>query len=112
MGFFSFKTRDTDRSISNTYSSRGVFPVTMVDDKNNKYQEDDYQGYGEFGGMDYYELIAKMNGLETRDDGIGLAFGDKPYLAPCFYENPGRQWVNHHPTNCPEQGFFYEEGDV
>ncbi len=58
MGFFSWKTMDTDKSISNAYSNRGTFRVQMVDDKGNVWTEDNYEGYGVFGGKDYYELHA------------------------------------------------------
>jgi len=58
MGFFSWRTQDTDKSISNAYSENGTFPVFMIDDKGNIWYEDEYEGYGEFGGKDYYELLA------------------------------------------------------
>ena len=81
MGFFSWKTIDTDRSICNFYSGKDVFPVTMTDNKGNRYHETCYEGYGVFGGKDYYELLAEMNGYENDDPeakrlhGINLAFG-------------------------------------
>ena len=31
MGFFSWKTQDTDRSIANNYSTRKTFTVVMID---------------------------------------------------------------------------------
>jgi len=46
MGFFSWKTMDTDTSISNNYSSRGALKVDMLDDKGNVWTESDYEGYG------------------------------------------------------------------
>jgi len=52
MGFFSWYTQDTGESIANNYSSRPTFTVFMVDDKGNKWREDDYEGYGVFGGKD------------------------------------------------------------
>ncbi len=61
MGFFSWITQDTNRSIPSSYSDRPTFPVTMTDDKGNKWTEDNYEGYGEFVGKDYYQLIAEMN---------------------------------------------------
>ena len=36
--------------------------IYMLDDKGNKWAEDDYEGYGEFGGKDYFALAAEMNG--------------------------------------------------
>lgn len=67
MGFFSWITQDTGKSIANRHSVRPTFPVTMTDNKGNKWHEKNYDGYGEFGGKDYYELIAEMNGKATGD---------------------------------------------
>ncbi len=75
MGFFSWITQDTDRSIPSTYSDRRTFPVYMHDNKGNVFKEDNYEGYGEFGGKDYYELLAEMNGKSDRLEGITLEFG-------------------------------------
>jgi len=33
----------------------------MKDNKGNSWKEDDYKGYGEFGGKNYYELLTEMN---------------------------------------------------
>ena len=66
MGFFSWKTQDTNKSITNVHSETGSFPVYMHDDKGNVYLEMEYDGYGVFGGVDYYVLLAQMNGLEDR----------------------------------------------
>ena len=67
MGFFSWKTQDTDRSIANNYSTRKTFTVVMIDNKGNKWVEQSYEGYGVFGNKDYYELLAEMNGVVERD---------------------------------------------
>ena len=37
MGMFSWKTQDTNKSISNIYSSRDTFKVVMTDNNNNQY---------------------------------------------------------------------------
>ena len=58
MGFFSWKTSDTDTSISNSYSSRGALPVHMITEDGRVFTEPEYEGYGVFGGKDIYELIA------------------------------------------------------
>lgn len=74
MGFFSWKTNDTNKSIGNRYGDPDkVFTVYMKDDKGNVWAEDAYEGYGQFGGKDFYELVAEMNGLKTRDEGILLS---------------------------------------
>ena len=108
MGFFSWKTQDTNESIPNVYSNRKTFTVFMHDNKGNIWTETEYDGYGEFGGKDYYELLAEMNGLTTRQEGIELAFSKNP----CFYPNITKYdkwvWHNEEPENCEYQGFFYE----
>jgi hypothetical protein len=72
MGFFSWKTQDTNKSIANQYSNRKPFKVTMSDNKGNKWTETNYEGYGVFGGKDYFELLAEMNGLKSRNEGINI----------------------------------------
>ena len=122
MGFFSWITQDTSRSISNTYSSIRPRTVYMIDNAGNQYREDNYEGYGEFGGKDFYQLVAEMNmvdpALHTRDVGINLEFnidkvvGDRkhPYVIwPTLVDNPRTGWLNACPESCPDQGFFYSE---
>lgn len=78
MGFFSWKTQDTNRSIANLFSSRKTFEVTMTDDKGNRYTEKNYEGYGKFDEKDYHQLMAEMNrpdecnGDENHDRSIGI----------------------------------------
>lgn len=68
MGFFSWKTSDTDTSISNSYSIRGALPVHMITEDGRVFTEPDYEGYGVFGGKDIYELIAELNDLCPQGD--------------------------------------------
>lgn len=63
MGFFSWNTSDTDRSIANQYSDRETFTVHMITEDGQVFTEENYDGYGVFGGKDIYELIADMNDL-------------------------------------------------
>jgi len=112
MGCFSWKTQDTDKSISSRYSNRSTFTVTMLDNKGNSWVEDNYEGYGEFGGKDYYELLAEMNGIENADrqDGIDLAFDNKPFISPNLVENKiGWDYITNEPESCESQGFFYDD---
>ncbi len=134
MGFFSWKTMDTDKSISNESSVRGTFRVQMIDDKGNVWTEDNYEGYGVFGGKDYYELLAEMNGVKVDDDvydcmspeqytdymrseGISIAFkenGSGDHTFGIKYPNlveMAKGWTYQHwgPESCPEQGYFYNE---
>lgn len=109
MGFFSWHTQDTDKSIANHFSERPTFRVYMTDNNGNQWVEDSYDGYGVFGGMDYFELVAKMNGLETRSQGIDCYFESKDCLYPNLSESPDWVWINEPPKRCPNQGYFYED---
>jgi len=127
MGFFSWKTQDTDKSIANHWSIRSTFHVDMIDDKGNVWSEDNYEGYGVFGGKDYYELLAEMNGFvsvenadkyteDMRMKGIELAFkdspnGDNPEVKfPNLIEMAeGWQYDHIGPESCEFQGFFYDD---
>ena len=137
MGFFSWNTQDTDKSIANQYSNRKTFRVQMIDNKGNVFTENEYEGYGVFGGKDYYELLAEMNGFvsqkgltyevdgeaytdEARGFGINLAFKDNPngigtkgVLYPNLIEQADG-WVYNEsgPDNCEYQGYFYDEEDL
>lgn len=114
MGFFSWHTQDTNKSIANHYQKqRSVFTVFMLDDKGNSWVEDNYEGYGEFGGKDFYELLAEMNGLGSdRIAGIDLAFSGKPYKSPNLVERKtGWEYIESEPESCEDQGFFYGEED-
>ena len=102
MGQFSWITQDTRKSIS----SIEPYPVTMTDNKGNKWNEDNYQGYGEFGGKDFYSLLSEMNGGNgDRDHGIDLWFGDKPFISPNLTEDKNHKWENRPPESCPRQGW-------
>ncbi len=136
MGFFSWKTMDTDKSISNESSVRGTFRVQMMDDKGNVWTEDNYEGYGVFGGKDYYELLAEMNGFvsqkgltyevdgeaytdEARSYGISLAFKDNGSGDRTFgikYPNlvemaDGWSYEHWGPESCSDQGYFYNDDE-
>ena len=130
MGFFSWNTMDTDNSIANEHSNRKTFRVQMMDNKGNVWTEDNYDGYGRFGGKDFYELLAEMNGFESdktgdeytdeaRGFGINLAFKDNPngiatkgVLYPNLIEQADGWFYNESgPDNCEYQGYFYDETD-
>ena len=114
MGQFSWIAQDTQKSISNTYPTS----VTMSDNKGNKWTEKYYEGYGEFQGKDFFDLVADMNpellktkyrerlnDMELRDVGIEIAFGDDPYLSPNLNNNSEIKWTNSKPQDCPNQGW-------
>ena len=130
MGFFSWKTMDTDKSIANNYSNRDVFRVEMMDNKGNVWTEDNYEGYGIFGGKDYYELLAEMNGVTSdlkgedytdymRGEGISIAFkenGSGDHTKDVLYPNlvemaKGWRYDPMGPESCEYQGFFFPDED-
>ena len=137
MGFFSWKTSNTRQSISNTYSVKKSFPVKMIDDKGNEYTEYFYEGYGVFGGMDYYVLTALMNGAKynkapkscvevfegyhlnvmddkqiekLREEGIRMAFcKEMKYKLPKLVTLQCKKSWHDLPDSqiCKYQGYFY-----
>jgi hypothetical protein len=114
MGFFSWKTQDTNKSITNVHSETGSFPVYMHDNNGNVYLEMEYNGYGVFGGVDYYVLLAQMNGLEDREQAISFSCNKETkdiIKHPNLTETKDWQWRNEEPESCLNQGFFMEEDD-
>jgi len=123
MGFFSWHTCDTDRSIANKYSEKQTFTVHMITPDGRVFTENDYDGYGEFGGKDFYELLAELNGLgSNRDAGIDLSFEGNPVgddtqgvIYPKLVEHLNSENVIEqynslpNPKSCRAQGFFYSE---
>ena len=128
-GQFSWMTYDTDKQIGS--EKQNTINVYMYDNEGNQWFEKKYDGYGEFGGMDYYALLAKMNGysaeditkkgMEMRDLGIDLAFnklktkakGGK-VLFPALVEDPKFNWKRHDFTQeaeSDENQSWYQEPD-
>jgi len=120
MGFFSWKTSDTKKSIANVYSVMPTFKVSMITRNGLRFDENEYEGYGEFGGKDIYELIAEMNGKQNRYEGIDLVFANdnrmgsfevaaaNGVILPKLVEDPNVDFDSvPYPENCPEQGYFY-----
>lgn len=120
MGQFSWFTQDTNHRIV----ADEPYRVYMSDDKGNHYIEECYEGYGVFGGKDYYELLAEMNGLTLeqfngdndalRDAGIDLAFKDSPSGRNPNIKHPSlteRGWYcnGEAPESDPNQGFSDNE---
>jgi len=72
-GQFSWMTQDTGQQIGSQEGN--TIPVYMFDDKGKYWFEPSYDGYGVFGGMDYYELLDQMNGGRgDRSEGVRKAF--------------------------------------
>ncbi len=61
MGFYSWITSDTGRSIPNIYSERETFPVYLLCPDGSAICEPAYAGYGQLGGRYAYELAAEWN---------------------------------------------------
>jgi hypothetical protein len=129
MGFFSWMTCDTGESIPSSYSDRDTFQVAMITPDGRAFREASYEGYGVFGGKDFYELLAELNGLEPdRGAGIDLCFKDNgsgddspgvvyPKLVEELSESASSEKIARlysslpNPTSCPHQGFFYQDED-
>lgn len=117
MGFFSFKTGNTYRSISNRHSTLGALPVAMVLPDNSRILEFNYDGYGIFGGVDVFKLIAELNGLKTRSEGIEFYHSNaKDKILPRFAEvekdprvSTDPYWALAPMENDPAQGYFYDD---
>ena len=120
-GQFSWMTHDSDAQIGSEMVNR--VHVYMFDNEGNKWEEKRYEGYGEFGGKDYYDLVATMNGYtpedlkdkallkklrivgkpEMRQIGIALAFDEngvkprngKKVLFPALVTDPRYNWKRH-----------------
>ena len=118
MGFFSWETSTKKgsgkrgESIPNRHQlEKPTFPVKMLDNKGNEWVEESYDGYGDFGGMDYYALLDEMNGGSgDRERGINLAFSDREgVLFPALVRAGSRlKWEEvDPPKQCEFQGFFY-----
>jgi hypothetical protein len=99
MGMFSWLTNDTGESVTNRYTDEGALPVYLHDNKGNVWYEPDYEGYGEFGGMDYYELDF-FEYMSASPEGA------KEIIFPNIVESSNWKWVNEAPLHCPNQGFF------
>ena len=114
-GQFSWMTQDTNQQIGS--QEENMIPVYMYDNEGNSYYENNYDGYGEFGGVDYYELLDKMNGGDgDRSRGINLAFEkiktDSEILYPALVTKPDFNWKSHdftqQPKNDPNQSWYME----
>ena len=117
MGQFSWITQDTFQSIRNnggdSASSARKRKAFLHDDKGNVWEEKNYEGYGIFGGKDFFQLVAEMNNIEgingdidnDRSLGIDLWYSDKPMLSPNLTRSRQWTWENRTPLDCPNQGW-------
>ena len=127
MGFLSWMTCNTDKSISNKFSSRGTFPVRMILPDDTYVDEFEYEGYGVFGGLDFYAQVAQYSVPEQviddvdhdRDIGIALCYHNEesievkmPKLIEIIEDVDILNWeyyLDH--EDCPDQGSMYNDDD-
>lgn len=76
-GQFSWMTHDRGEQIGS--ERENTIDVWMFDNEGNMWYEKGYEGYGVFGNMDYYELVAKMNGYSEEDLDIKVGKRNKIY---------------------------------
>ena len=120
MGFFSWKTSDTNKSIANVYSRRRTFHVHVITHDRKIFTEKEYNGYGVFGGKDIYTLIGEMNGIKGKtSDNIrsktfdkllagGIRKGKKKYIYRVDfvnYESPIKAEGGKTANQLREKGF-------
>lgn len=129
MGFFSWKTSDTKRSIANVYSGRKLFTVHMITEDGQIFTEKEYEGYGKFGGKDFYDLVVELNKIKGKSEydlrlkAIDLCFKDNPggdyngkFKLPKIVEvlpskkNWKEEWNKlEYSETCEHQGYFYSD---
>lgn len=128
MGQFSWISADTREAIRNNVP-KGVQKVTMVfldlHGVEHRVVEDDYAGYGIFGGYDFYEVLSWMNPkrhdeddeideLEhNRDRGISIYFGGGDHKSPQLFLGEPPEVVNfdNRMEDDPNQGWGDDDGD-
>lgn len=124
MGFFSWKTADTNQTIPNIYSDHedaGKMVYMLLPNGQKPIACSGYDGYGMFGGVDAYAWLAKMNiesmqhldlyedKDELREAGIGLSYSNEKIKYPLkFSFHANAQYTTLKASeNCEFQGFFY-----
>jgi hypothetical protein len=125
MGCFSWIAQDTEKPIyMDGYQKLGYQQRTyfMWDSNGNFWKEPSYEGYGTFGGKDYYILLAEMNRTygkdvteeQKRNDGISIEFGDNDdgVLFPNLTETSIWTWTNERPTQHNNQGRYSDFDDA
>jgi len=119
MGCFSWIAQDTDKPIYiDGYQKPGYEQRTyyMWNNKGNYWKETSYEGYGMFGGKDYYVLLAEMNRVydeditdeRKREDGIQIEFSSNHdgIIFPNLTETKIWKWINKKPCGHHNQGCY------
>ena len=134
MGYFSWLTSDTNKSIpvcrEDQFLKETVNgPIYLLCPNGDKLEEKDYHGFGVFGNKDVYELVALWNAPEECYDengqlldssdlryiGINLACYDKDNEKLKYpikiVEDKNLSYEEVPPAkSCPYQGYFYDFG--
>jgi len=143
MGQFSWYTQDTNEPIYNDWDQYGDRQtVHMVDPRDgHDYIETGYEGYGRFGGMDYYVLLAYLNKdlvkkiinedtyhkfydkelnelnkeeqSKIRIHGIQIEYDIRVKLYPILVMNYSnwKNYIGYRPKMDPNQGWHINEDD-
>ena len=80
MGQFSWFSKNGEQIRNEHHRGQKVWMSYLDEsDQVQTVKEEEYDGYGRFGGLDYYEVLAKMNGKTSREEGIAIAFEPQPF---------------------------------
>ncbi len=125
MGCFSWFTQDKSHTrIVMGVVKKPIYLIGEIDGKRITFTETlYYDGYGDFGGVDYYEFMAQMNGKtladfdgdrqKLRQAGIDMAFDGDPRGRSTKWKHPTLTLVegDYHngdaPYSDPDQGIPY-----
>lgn len=126
MGFFSWECAVSKKDIMNRHTEQGATPCVMVRPDDSIIEEDEYDGYGVFGGVDAYAELVRINdvkgdidkGIEDRylrDQGIEMSFSKKKPKFPLkfvlkkYYK--GQKYSELGASNLADgQGFWKSRG--
>jgi hypothetical protein len=75
MGFFSWLKSDDGQPIRNRHTEGGATPCKLLLPDGTEIKCDAYDGYGSFGGLDFYELCDQLNGGDGTDRARGIKIG-------------------------------------
>ena len=103
MGIFSFITLDTNRSISlgSSDPNDGIpnqFTVYMIAPDGRIFKENNYEGYGIFGGQDIFDLYDDSGQVKL----YPILVEDSE-----FAKGKGPEIFKTKPKDCPWQGCYY-----
>ena len=119
MGVFSWITSDTKKAIKNkrveNRDPKVVHLLVPEEFGGKSILEEDYDGYGTFGGFDVYELLDMWNNKVDLEDtdrnrGIHLYFDGEPKYTIKIVEDPYLKYEDVEPSEQdPNQGMMTDE---